>query len=71
MELDRKGRWLVPAAAVVILWRAAALVYPHPEAPDSLLRSALTVLGLWFLACGLWAFHRRYTTATGEIGKEW
>jgi hypothetical protein len=58
-------RWLWAGALSVLAYRALALVYPHAALTDpEPVRLALTPLGLWFLGCGLWAFHRAPGSST-------
>lgn len=52
-------RWLGGFAAFVVSWRLFSVVFPHAATHEPLpLRVALTGLGLWFAACGLWAYRR-------------
>lgn len=51
-----RGLWW--AAAGVLLWRAAAIAFPHPADSDpAAARIALAGLGVLYLTCGLWAYH--------------
>lgn len=55
--MDGWDRWLVAAAAAVIVWRLLAVPFPHAADTDpELVRWLAAALGLWFLAWGLWAF---------------
>ncbi|HXV75732.1 MAG TPA: hypothetical protein VD788_05380 [Candidatus Polarisedimenticolaceae bacterium] len=52
--------WLWIGACTVVSWRLLALARPHPAAEDpAVVRLALAGLGLLFVACGMWAWHRR------------
>jgi hypothetical protein len=54
---ERSHGWLWPAAAGVLAWRVLAVWFPHPADSDpELIRWLAALMGLWFLAWGLWAF---------------
>ena len=56
---EQHMRLLWVGAIAVLAWRVAALFFPHKAAVDpEVVRIASALLGLWFLACGLWAFRR-------------
>lgn len=50
----RRG-WLWIGATVVVAWRIGAFLFPHEAATDpKIVSNTLAVMGLWFLACGVW-----------------
>lgn len=51
--------WVWIAAMAVAAWRIAAVAFPHRAVTDpQSVSNALAVMGLWFLACGVWAARR-------------
>lgn len=58
--MTRGGPLLWAGVAVVLVWRVATFVRPHPALTDpELVRFLMVPLGLWFLGWGLWAFRTR------------
>ncbi len=53
------------AVALVIAWRISAFLHPHPMISDPVIVSrVLAAMGLWFLACTLWAYVHRPNRST-------
>ncbi|MCZ6642387.1 MAG: hypothetical protein O7F71_12485 [Gammaproteobacteria bacterium] len=51
-----------------LAWRVLALEYPHPAIDDpQIVNRWLAVMGLWFVACGAWAFHRHPNRSTALL----
>jgi len=59
---------LYALVVATLLWRIAAVWYPHPGLSDPEIVSwCLAVMGLWFLLCTLWAYVHRPTRATALL----
>lgn len=53
------------AALFAVGWRVLALRFPYQAATDPpLVQYGMAFMGLWFLACGLWAFRRAPSRAS-------
>jgi hypothetical protein len=61
--VQRWSYWLWTAAAGVLVWRALGVWFPHSASSDpELVRGLAALMGLWFMAWGLWAFR-----AAGDV----